>query len=89
MSIAQCLASYFGDPVKFSMVFFVVFQASTGKKRRENNHGKILGPGSLMLNIPLMISTPYKISKMGNDFITYIEELRGNIFQVISFIFWV
>ena len=40
---AQCLASYFGDPGKFSMFFFVVFQASTGKKLREKNPGKNFG----------------------------------------------
>ena len=33
-TLAQCLASYFGDPGKFSMVFSIVFQASTGKKLR-------------------------------------------------------
>ena len=37
--LAQCLESYFGDPGKFSMVFSVVFQASTGKKLWGKNHG--------------------------------------------------
>ena len=32
MTIAQCLAPYFGDLGKFSTFFSVVFQASTGKK---------------------------------------------------------
>ena len=31
-TLAQCLLIYSGDPGKFSMGFFVVFQASTGKK---------------------------------------------------------
>ena len=34
---AQCLASYFGDPGKFSMG---VVQASAGKKLLGKNHGK-------------------------------------------------
>ena len=38
--IVQYLASYFGDPGIFSMVFSIVFQASTGKKFRGRNHGK-------------------------------------------------
>ena len=39
-TIDQCLALYLEDPGKFSMVFPIVFQASTGKKLREKNHGK-------------------------------------------------
>ena len=35
----RALASYFGDAEKFSMVFPVVFQASTGKKHQGKNHG--------------------------------------------------
>ena len=30
-TLAQCFVSYFGDPWKFSMVFFVVFQASKAR----------------------------------------------------------
>ena len=36
--LAQRLASYFGDPGKFSMFFSVVFQASTGKKLLGKKH---------------------------------------------------
>ena len=42
-TLAQCLALYLGDQGKFSMGFSVVFQASTGKKLRENNHGNNYG----------------------------------------------
>ena len=33
------IALHLGDPGKFSLVFFVVFLANTGKNLRENNHG--------------------------------------------------
>ena len=42
-TLAQCLALYLGDPGKFSMGFSVVFQARTGKKLWENNHGNNYG----------------------------------------------
>ena len=42
--LAQCLASYFGDPGQFSMFFSIVFQASTGKKLQRKNLGK--NPGT-------------------------------------------
>ena len=54
--LAQCLASNCVDPGKFSMVFSVVFQASTGNKLREKIPEKIPGPGNMMLNIPLLCS---------------------------------
>ena len=38
ISLAQCLALYLGNLGKFFMGFSVVFQASTGKKLRENNN---------------------------------------------------
>ena len=38
VSLVQCLALYLGYPGKFSMVFSLVFQASTDKKLWENNH---------------------------------------------------
>ena len=44
-TVAQFLASYFGDPGKFSMFFFIVFLASKEKKSMEN----FMGPGILML----------------------------------------
>ena len=53
-TIAQCLAAYLGDSGKFSIVFFVLFQASTGKKLQEKITEKITGPRNLMLNIPLV-----------------------------------
>ena len=36
------------------MVFYLVFQASTGKKLWEKITEEIPGPGNLMLNIPLV-----------------------------------
>ena len=39
---------------KIVHVFFVVFQASTGKKLQEKIMEKISESGDLMLNIPLM-----------------------------------
>ena len=54
-TLAQCVASYFGDPGKFSMGFSIVFQAGTGKKLLGKNHvKKIPGPAKLMLNITLL-----------------------------------
>ena len=44
MALAQCLASHLWDVGKSSMVFYVLFQASTGKKLRGKNHGK--NPGT-------------------------------------------
>ena len=41
--LAQCLASYFRDPGKFSKFFSVVCQASNGKKLCEENHGTFQG----------------------------------------------
>ena len=53
--LAQCLASYSGNPGKFFMGFSIVFQASTRKKLRGKKFTeKITGPGKLMLNIPLL-----------------------------------
>ena len=53
-SIAKCLASNLGDPVKFSMFFLQFFRLAQarnfGKKSMEN----FMGPGNLMLNIPLL-----------------------------------
>ena len=40
-TVAQFLASYFGDPGKFSMFFFIVFLAS--KDLGEKKHGKFHG----------------------------------------------
>ena len=51
-TLAQCLASYFGDPGKFSMVFSIVFQASTGENFGEIIVDELTGPANLMLNIP-------------------------------------
>ena len=56
ITIAQCLASYFKGSGEISMVFSIVFQASTGKKLRGKIQEKILGPANLMLNIPLLCS---------------------------------
>ena len=39
VSLVQYLALCLGDPGKISLGHFVVFQASTGKKLQENNHG--------------------------------------------------
>ena len=52
--VAQYLALYLRDPGKFSMGFFVVFQASTGKKLREKIVEEITELVNLMLNIQLM-----------------------------------
>ena len=38
-SLAQFFDLYFGDPGKCSMVFSIVFQASTVKKLVEKNYG--------------------------------------------------
>ena len=37
-TLAQCLASCLEDPRKVSMVFLVVFEASTGKTHWKKNH---------------------------------------------------
>ena len=37
-SLAQCLASYFGDPGKFFMFFSIDFKTSTGQKLQKENH---------------------------------------------------
>ena len=50
---AQCLASYFGYPGKFSTSFFVVFQASPGKKLQKKSWKKITKTRNLRLNILL------------------------------------
>ena len=42
-------------PGKFSMVFSVVFQASTGKKLRDKNTENFKGSGNLMLYIQLWL----------------------------------
>ena len=61
--LAQCSASYFGDPGKFSMFFFRSFlgKYSQARNLEKKITEKILGPGNLMLNIPLLslhISSP-------------------------------
>ena len=53
-SLAQCLASYFLDPQKFSIFFSIVFQTSTGKNLWEKVWKIFTGFGNLMPHILLL-----------------------------------
>ena len=55
--IAQCLASYFGDPGKISMVLSIVFfRLAQARNLVEEIMEKIKGPGNLISSIPLIYS---------------------------------
>ena len=65
-TVARCLASYFGNPGKFSVVFTVVFQASRGKKPHEKTKEKITELVPIFdANIQLLISCIFL--KMGQN----------------------